>query len=76
LGIPLEFDDLREGQKQLKIPQSEVKTNPLTFGTNTSIKVAVVQKMMKIEISMKTASFWSDSTKAIAAPITHMMKTL
>lgn len=29
----------------------------LTFGTKTRISVAVVQKMMKMDIRMKTASF-------------------
>lgn len=47
-----------------------------TFGTNTKQRVPVVQKIMKSEIKIKTASRRSAKTKAIAAPIMHIISTL
>lgn len=51
-------------------------TTNLTFGTNTKHSVAVVQKIIKTEININTASRRSDRTNAIAAPMIHMIKTL
>lgn len=48
----------------------------LTLGTNTRQSVPVVQNKMKDEMMMKDASCLSDSTKEMAAPMTHMMTTL
>lgn len=48
----------------------------LTLGTKTRQRVAVVQNIMKTEIRMNEASFRSDNTIEIAAPVTHMITTL
>ena len=48
----------------------------LTFGTKTRQRVPVVQKMMKMEMSMKEAFCSSFRTKLTATPKTHMMATL
>lgn len=48
----------------------------LTFGIKTKQRVAVVQKIINIDINTKTIPFLSDKTKAIATPMTHMIKTL
>lgn len=47
-----------------------------TFGTNTKHNVAVVQKIIKIDMMAKLAFFCSSRTALIATPKTHMMVTL
>lgn len=59
-----------------KVKNIDECTTNLTFGTNTKHSVAVVQKIMKTEINMNTASRRSASTMAIDAPIMHIINTL
>lgn len=54
----------------------ELARGSLTLGTKTRQRVAVVQNMMNTEMRMKEASFRSDSTIAMAAPMTHIITTL